>query len=67
MISDNNSEIQTIAKAAKNSVFTFIMFTFFCAWWAKSTGRNTLGWFFLGLFFHVFAAIALLIKTEQKR
>ena len=66
MVYENNSEIQGLAKAAKDNGLSLVLFAFFCAWWAKSTGRSTLGWFFLGLLFHVFTAIALVTKTEPK-
>ncbi len=65
-VTENNSEIETIAKAVKGNALPLILFAFFCAWWAKSTGRSTLGWFFLGLLFHVLTAIALVSKTESK-
>ena len=66
MVYENNAEIRGVATAAKDNALSLVLFAFFCAWWAKSTGRNTIGWFFLGLFFHVFTAIALVIKTESK-
>ena len=65
MIHDNKTEIQTLTEAVTNNAFTLFMFAFFCAWWAKSTGRSALGWFFLGLIFHVLTAIVLVSKTKR--
>ena len=33
-----------------------------CALWAQNSGRNAWLWFFVGLFFHLFAMIAMLAK-----
>jgi len=66
MVYDNDSKIKGLTKAAKDNALPLVLFAFFCAWWAKSTGRSALGWFFLGLLFHVFTAIALVAKTEPK-
>jgi hypothetical protein len=42
------------------------LFGAFCALWAQNTGRSSLLWFFLGLFFHVFAVLVLLYKNPQR-
>jgi hypothetical protein len=65
-VDENNSEIRSLTNTAKNNALPLVLFAFFCAWWAKSSGRSPLLWFFLGLLFHVFTAIALVIKTESK-
>lgn len=36
----------------------------FCAWWAKTTGRNAFVWFVLGVLFHFITAIVVIFKTE---
>ncbi len=66
MVYENNSEIRGVATAAEDNALSLLLFAFLCAWWAKSTGRNAFAWFFLGLLFHVFTAIAIVIKTETK-
>ncbi len=58
-------DISTLQEAVKRTGPALLLFAIFCAWWAKSTGRSALGWFFLGLLFHVITGIALLIKTER--
>lgn len=63
---ENKSEIQGLTTTAKNNALALVLFAFFCAWWAKSTGRNTIVWFFLGLVFHVFTAIVLVAKTKPR-
>ncbi len=42
----------------------FYLFGIFCAYWAQETGRSTIVWFFLGLFFAPFAGLALLSKNS---
>jgi hypothetical protein len=66
LVYKNNSEIQGLTTTAKNNALALVLFAFFCAWWAKSTGRNTIVWFFLGLVFHIFTAIVLVAKTKPK-
>lgn len=63
----NNTEtaVSKLQEAINNNGLAIVLFAFFCAWWAKTSGRSALGWFLLGLFFHVFTAIVLLIKTER--
>jgi Na+/melibiose symporter-like transporter len=65
-VSQNKTELDAIADVAQNNALSLILFAFFCAWWAKTSGRSSLLWFILGLFFHIFTAIALVIKTERK-
>ncbi len=36
----------------------------FCALWAQNTGRSGWLWFFLGLFFSIFAVLVLLAKNS---
>lgn len=57
--------VSKLQKAINKNGLAILLFAFFCAWWAKTTGRSALGWFLLGLLFHVFTGIALLIKTER--
>ncbi|WP_395343758.1 hypothetical protein PN836_004105 [Ningiella sp. W23] len=59
------SDISKLQETIKNSGIAIVLFAFFCAWWAKTSGRSALLWFFLGLFFHVITAIVLLIKTKR--
>ncbi|MDC8831346.1 hypothetical protein [Alteromonas gilva] len=65
--SNNHSYILKLQESVKNNGLGILLFAFFCAWWAKITGRNAVLWFFLGLFFHIFTAIALIVKTERYR
>lgn len=62
---NTETEVTELQEAIKSNGLALILFAFFCAWWAKTTGRSALGWFLLGLLFHVFTAIALLVKTER--
>jgi hypothetical protein len=41
------------------------LFGAFCALWAQNTGRNSLLWFFLGMFFSVIAVLVLLSKNSD--
>jgi cation transport ATPase len=59
-----DNEITELKDVISNNGLALILFAFFCAWWAKTTGRSALLWFFLGILFHIFTAIALLVKTE---
>jgi hypothetical protein len=43
------------------------LFGAFCALWAQNTQRSAWLWFFLGLFFSVFAVIVLLVKNSGDR
>lgn len=43
------------------------LFGAFCALWAQNTGRNAWLWFFLGLFFNIFAVLALLVRNSDDR
>ncbi len=43
------------------------LFAAFCALWAQNTGRNSVLWFFLGLFFSVITVIVLLFKNAGDR
>ena len=65
-VKQNKSNVDKLKSTIQNHVLTLVLFAFFCAWWAKTSGRNTMLWFFLGLFFHVFTAIALIVRTEPK-
>ena len=62
---NTETAISKLQEAINSNGLAIVFFGFFCAWWAKTTGRSALGWFILGLLFHVFTAIALLIKTER--
>lgn len=63
---DNSYQIESLSDAAKDNALTLLLFAFFCAWWAKTTGRSAVVWFLLGLFFHVITAIVLISKTVEK-
>jgi outer membrane murein-binding lipoprotein Lpp len=63
--SKTKEEVNELKEAIKGNALALIFFAVFCAWWAKTTGRSSLLWFILGMFFHVFTAIAVLIKTER--
>lgn len=63
---DTDTEVSKLQEAIKSNGLAVVLFAFFCAWWAKTTGRSVLGWFLLGLIFHVLTAIALLIQTEHR-
>ncbi|MEO6846715.1 MAG: hypothetical protein ABI254_05625 [Chthoniobacterales bacterium] len=43
------------------------LFAAFCALWAQNTRRSAWLWFFLGLFFNVFAIFVLLWKNFEDR
>lgn len=58
------TDVSELQEAIKGNGLALILFGIFCAWWAKNTGRSGWLWFFLGAIFHVFAGIALLLKTE---
>jgi|TARA_B100000700_G_C14996545_1_gene834119 hypothetical protein len=60
-----DTEVSKLQEAIKSNGLAVVLFAFFCAWWAKTTGRSVPGWFLLGLIFHVLTAIALLLKTER--
>lgn len=49
----------------------FLMFAYFAAYWAQTTGRSAVLWFFLGLFFAPITGLVLLqlnaIELRQKR
>jgi hypothetical protein len=62
---ETQQEMGKASQALQRSGLSILLFGFFCAWWAKSTGRCALQWFLFGALFHVFTAIALLIKTER--
>jgi len=65
-VGQNKTELEALTDVVQNNALVLILFAFFCAWWAKTSGRSSLLWFVLGLFFHIFTAIALVIKTERK-
>lgn len=62
---DTSSEVSTLQNKVTNNGLALLFFAFFCAWWAKSTGRSALLWFFLGIFFNIITAIVLVVKTER--
>jgi len=66
LVGQNKTQLDALAQVAQNNALTLILFAFFCAWWAKTSGRSSSLWFVLGLFFHIFTAIALIIKTKRK-
>jgi len=57
--------VSKLQKALNKNGLAILLFALFCAWWAKTTGRSAFGWFLLGLLFHVFTGIAILMKTER--
>ncbi|MFC3204229.1 hypothetical protein ACFOEW_20690 [Alteromonas oceani] len=63
---NTDTEVSKLQEAIKSNGVAVVLFAFFCAWWAKTTGRSVLGRFLLGLIFHVLTAIALLIKNEHR-
>ncbi|GHE84901.1 hypothetical protein [Thalassotalea profundi] len=63
---DNSSALRNLSRTAQDNILVLVLFAFFCAWWAKTTDRNSVLWFFLGLLFNVFTAIAIVLKTEPK-
>ena len=66
LVGQNKTELEALSDVVQNNALALILFAFFCAWWAKTSARSSLLWFILGLFFHIFTAIALVIKTERK-
>jgi hypothetical protein len=62
---DTSSEVSKLQNRITNNGLALLFFAFFCAWWAKSTGRSALLWFFLGIFFNIITAIVLVVKTER--
>jgi len=59
------SDVAELKDTLSSNALALLLFAFFCAWWAKTTGRSSLLWFLFGLFFHVFTGIALLLKTDS--
>jgi hypothetical protein len=43
-----------------------LVFGIICALIANSKGRSAVGWFFLGVFFHIFTLIVVLIVSDLK-
>ncbi|HSM51530.1 MAG TPA: hypothetical protein VLA75_09030 [Thermoanaerobaculia bacterium] len=43
------------------------LFGIFCAYWAQTTKRSALVWFFLGLFFAPLTGLLLLAKNGRER
>lgn len=43
------------------------LFGIFCAYWAQTTKRSALVWFFLGLFFAPLTGLLLLAKNARER
>jgi len=43
-----------------------LVFAGFCAWLAKTKGRNSVMWGFLGFFFNVLALIALAVAGKKE-
>ena len=60
---NTETAVSKLQEAINSNGLAIVLFAFFCAWWAKTSGRSALGWFLLGLLFHVFTAIVLLIKV----
>ena len=56
---DSNEE-----KAAKSGAVLFLIGCV-CALWAQNSGRSAWLWFFMGLFFNVFALVAMLMKNAR--
>lgn len=54
------------SSAASAGAVSFL-FGAFCALWAQNSRRSAWLWFFLGLFFSVFAVIVLLVKNSNDR
>lgn len=44
----------------------FFLFGIFCAYWAQTTNRNALLWFFMGFFFAPITGLVLLYKNSAK-
>lgn len=61
------SRLESQARNNAESGVVFILFGAFCALWAQNTGRNSWGWFFLGLFFSVITVLVLLYKNSGDR
>ena len=64
-LSNTSNEISKLQEGIKRAGLSILFFAFFCAWWAKSTGRSALLWFFLGFFLNIITAIVLIVKTER--
>jgi hypothetical protein len=45
----------------------FYLFAIFCAYWAQTTGRSALLWFFMGWLFAPITGLVLLSKNAQDR
>ncbi|MCL4836984.1 MAG: hypothetical protein KJ058_03330 [Thermoanaerobaculia bacterium] len=43
------------------------LFGIFCAYWAQTTKRSALVWFFLGVFFAPLTGLLLLAKNARER
>jgi hypothetical protein len=45
---------------------SLFLFGIFCAYWAQTTRRSALGWFFLGWFFAPITGLVLLSKNSRE-
>ena len=61
------TKLERVEEIAKNGAPLLFVIAVFCALWAQNTGRNSWGWFFLGLFFNVFALLFVLAWNDGGR
>ena len=63
-IDTNELKLSKLDDFSQQNGLAILFFAIFCAWWAKSTGRNLWLWFFMGLIFNFFTGIAIIVKTK---
>jgi len=65
-VEQSERKLSKVDEVAKDLAPLLFLFGAFCALWAQNSKRNAWLWFFIGLFFHVFAVLVLLYKNEPK-
>lgn len=65
-VSESEQKISKVEEFAQDLGPLLFLFGAFCALWAQNSRRNAWLWFFVGLFFHVFAVLVLLYKNEPR-
>ncbi len=62
-VTSQGFDMRNLRSSLDDAGIVLFFFAVFCALWAQNTNRNPWLWFFLGLFLHLFTAIALLYKN----
>ena len=59
------SRLDSVLDRAEEAGVITYFFGVFCALWAQNTKRNSLIWFFAGVFFSLFTVLLLLVKNSE--